>query len=299
MASSIKLIENEFDGLDADPVKITIFKLQLIEMARQATKILYFFYENFFNPRKKVFRYGSSIRRVSVKMVCCCTPGCIRCFLIFFNILLAIAGGALVFIGAVIQWNIYAFSEFLTGIISAPGIILMVVGVALVIVAIIGFCGAVTGSGWVYIISLCIIIALELAGGVFALTLQDEIDAAIMKAMKELMPLYTNTGPEGQVAKEAWNAIQKSFKCCGVESPQDWLQVPGLETPPDSCSCNPITGSSCSIDGIYEKGCYTLVSGWFRLVETVLGTLAIGFAIVQLISAIFVCVCKGMCKCCC
>ncbi|CAB3378949.1 Hypothetical predicted protein [Cloeon dipterum] len=236
---------------------------------------------------------------------CCfpCTPGKIRCILIFFNILLAVAGGLLVFVGAVIQWNLSEYEQFISTIssfLSAPGYLLIIVGIALLIVAIVGFCGAVNHSHWVYILSLVIVIGLQVAGGVLAFAIQDKVDQAIMTAMKDSMVVYNSQTPQGQVAREGWKFAQESFKCCGTESQSDWDSI--LEFgPPDSCNCE-IGSKNCDPQGIYAKGCFSRVSYWFRLIESSLGYLALSFALLQLISAIFICLCRGTCsclKCCC
>jgi hypothetical protein len=52
------------------------------------------------------------------------------------------------------------------------------------------------------------LVGLEVTGGILAFSMQGKLAAKLSSAMESSMKLYISPGPEGEVAKEAWNSIQ-------------------------------------------------------------------------------------------
>ena len=75
----------------------------------------------------------------------------------------------------------------------------------------------------------------------------------IEKQLKQDIKLYDSSSHY----KDAIDLLQKDFKCCGLESYQDW-KITMLNNVPDTC-CKKIVkkcGQNFTKNAIYVKGCF-------------------------------------------
>ncbi|XP_059469010.1 uncharacterized protein LOC132192849 [Neocloeon triangulifer] len=219
-----------------------------------------------------------------------CGTSTIKYLLFIFNLIFALGGLVILAIGAIIQWNIGYFETGLSEKVTVPAILLIIVGSIIFVTAFFGCCGAIRESHCMittFAIIMLVVFLIQLIGGILAFVYQDELDLTLKNSMHDLMILYKKEGPDGDFARQYWDSIQSQFQCCGVDGPLDWtLKTPGVQLPPPSCSCDALLTSEC-VAGIYSKGCFPKLSEWMRMTQNVLGGVAIGLAVVELIGVIF------------
>lgn len=88
-----------------------------------------------------------------------------------------------------------------------------------------------------------------------------------------------------------------AFECCGVEKPEDWYPVMGVNNVTDSC-CKGGEQAHCgenkgpSLDGVFPEGCFTKFSEVFTENLSIVGAVAVGVAVAEL-AICFVAYCMG------
>lgn len=167
----------------------------------------------------------------------------------------------------------------------------------LIMVGILGCCGAVKGNplllAWYFAI-LLIIFCVELACGVW----NYDQDYMISIQRSDMLGLKSRMSHFGMGAYQrlthAWNFFQREFKCCGVLYFTDWLEMAGMEWPPESCCIREFPGCSKQayygehVDIYQEQGCgqkmYNFLRGTKQL--QMLRFLGISIGVVQLLAMI-------------
>ncbi|CAL7951851.1 unnamed protein product [Xylocopa violacea] len=91
-----------------------------------------------------------------------------------------------------------------------------------------------------------------------------------------------DTNPEN---KEIVNLVQSTLQCCGVVSAKDYSKLPN-NIIPWSC-CNKQEGETCSVDESAKEGCAQAIKDALSTAGTVLGSIAIAVAGIELIGIIF------------
>lgn len=219
------------------------------------------------------------------------TEGIAKYLLFLFNFLIVVCGIILIAVGALILVNegkgIAAFTEYSVGGFAVA------VGVIIFLIAFFGCCGAIKEDSCMlttYAVILVTLFILQAVLGALAfVALRDnngEIDRTVQRAVQKVFDGYVND-PNNQSKKNVVDNIQKSFKCCGVTGYEYWSST-GLGVP-DSC-CN---GPCFSIESYYGTGC---TQGFINTVTShikVVGGVAIAFAVVELLGAVFACIVKN------
>lgn len=177
-------------------------------------------------------------------------------------------------------------------------IVLMAAGGIIMLVTFFGCCGVCTENHcmlYIYGTLLSLILLVEIGGAVAALMLKDEADQAITKAMTDNLKDYSSDQP----TKDAWGQIQRSLKCCGINNFQDWTNVTdvGPSDVPDSCCVTEVdgcgkgvlTGGESAVSRIHTDGCLTTVRHVISSNVVLVGGIAAGVVVLQLIGIIVVC----------
>ena len=109
----------------------------------------------------------------------------------------------------------------------------------------------------------------------------------ITEEMKKGMKNFEE--PEHEGVTITWNLVQHNLKCCGVTSSTDWTRSKGA---PESCykdaTCVP-DFSSCTrkpSTDVYEDGCLTKVEEFVKSNTNLVGGIAIGIALFQILGVI-------------
>ncbi|KAK5896381.1 hypothetical protein CgunFtcFv8_009999 [Champsocephalus gunnari] len=139
----------------------------------------------------------------------------------------------------------------------------------LVIIAMVGFCGALRGDllllAW-YFCSLLLVFCVELACAVWTYE-QPSVQISDMISLKSRMQNYGLQ--RYQWLTHTWDSIQTQFQCCGVIYFTDWLEMTEMDTPPDSCCSNQYPGCAGhahlhDLSDLHQEGCGPRVFSFVR-----------------------------------
>lgn len=223
----------------------------------------------------------------------------IKYLLFIFNLLFAVSGITLIITAAIIQGLYWTYLDFLGNeFLSAP-MLFIIVGVVIFLVAFFGCCGAVKENNCMIItfsVLLGLIFICELAGGIAAYVLRNDVDVVLTENMYKAQQQYNATGHEG--VTETWNIMQNEVHCCGVKNYTDWANTPFSQGKhvPDSC-CKEYT-AGCGLNMIlspdaderlYVVGCVPELSEQVKHKAGVFAGIGVGVAFIQLIGIVFAC----------
>ena len=89
---------------------------------------------------------------------------------------------------------------------------------------------------------------------------------------------------------EKFDVLQETYKCCGFESYHDYSL---MEPVPESCCITKVPDRHCGLrkhpNNIYFKGCLSKISKVIMRHTSLLGSVAFGFAFVEMFGLIFSC----------
>ncbi|XP_014671108.1 PREDICTED: CD151 antigen-like isoform X2 [Priapulus caudatus] len=264
-----------------------------------------------------------------------CGATCSKYLLFVFNFLFFTAGVAALAIGIwvlVDKSSFYDLTKLTDDVneLDAPGVLeiaaylFIVAGAVTLIIAFLGCCGAVTE--WrpllvTYAVFLVIILVLEVAAGITVAVFRGKVDESLKAFM--LTTLNTEyTGESNHRFTDAWDAMQYSFQCCGVDSGADWQKdavtawkmKSEWKIPPTCCKVqdtsalfgeelvNTLEKLSCktlgdSLTSNYDKGCYQALENWIAEHATICIGIGIGLGLLQMFGIIFACLlCNAIAK---
>jgi len=210
-----------------------------------------------------------------------CGSSIIKYLLFIFNFVFALCGLLLVVLGA-LSLNAMAPLSQIGNHIDSSAIVLIVAGAIIFVIAFYGCCGAVQESSCMLItfaVLLLVIIIVEVVACVLAFmysgAAQDEVAQGIKK-------LFENARQgDDRFATEAVDYFQTKLECCGENGPTSWGVISVL---PSSC-CN--GQNACTVINANKNGCKTAIQEFLKTNGKIVGGVAIGVAIVELIGVWF------------
>uniref|UniRef100_A0AAY5KWJ7 Tetraspanin n=1 Tax=Esox lucius TaxID=8010 RepID=A0AAY5KWJ7_ESOLU len=141
-----------------------------------------------------------------------------------------------------------------------PANTLVVTGSIVTCVCYLGVMGALKENRCMLItffLLLFILMLVELAMACLFFLYEREIDTFFEKDLIRSLDMYKNSTSEGNLAiKEDFDAVQRTFRCCGVRSLSDWEG----SVPLSCCSQDP-----CNIipQPNWQEGCHMKLRNWF------------------------------------
>jgi CD63 antigen len=225
-------------------------------------------------------------------MGCCVGFG--RTLLFIFNFIFVITGLALIGLGAYVQIEATKYPDFLGNQYTNTPVLFIIVGVVIFLIAFLGCFGAVKNNScmvYTYATLLLIVLVAEIAAGVAAYVLKDNLDRKINEKMIEGMENYGKADYDG--VTDTWDLVQRELKCCGVNNVTQW-DATNFGKTPDSC-CRVDTkdcGETATFDQLWNMGCFPKMKNQFFENIDKIGGSAIGIAVIQLIGVIISC-CTG------
>ncbi|GAB1608611.1 tetraspanin-18-like [Argonauta hians] len=243
--------------------------------------------------------------------------GLVRCLFILFNFIFWLSGVAILGVGVwlIVDNNIlnrFEIAETDDPYYKTSSYILIAFGVFIFLVGFCGCCGAVRKSkcllGFYFFFLLCVM-AGELAAGILAALYKNELLGKNLTSnlMKFVKTKYGTTNHPFTSA--TWDAIQMEGKCCGVNSPKDYMNSSWYESHnrtqklPSSCckmsNNNPLKPEyidegfcNAMISEYYNVGCRGEMENWITKHMNILIGVGCGIAVLEmfgLIVSIFLC----------
>ncbi|XP_073691456.1 CD9 antigen isoform X1 [Garra rufa] len=189
-----------------------------------------------------------------------------KCFLILFNILFALVGFGLVALGMWLRFGAETRGFFdidlNTTQFNIGVMVLVVTGVLMLLVAIIGDCGACNHSKsalGVFAGLLSVLIIIEVAAGVMAFMWSGRVSEELVNFYTTIYAQYVNTrNPSQEVTLKLFH---NAFDCCGVGGP---IEVFVRDTCPDVSFFKQLTYSSCPgvIKSVFESHAPMVLGGF-------------------------------------
>ncbi|KXJ22814.1 tetraspanin-33 [Exaiptasia diaphana] len=185
-----------------------------------------------------------------------------------------------------------------------PSVLIIVVGVFLFLVTFCGCVGALRENKLllrIYMVILSILFTLEIITGFVAFFFVDETRTKITSTVKHLVIHYRDDSD----LQNAIDGIQKGLQCCGGYSYHDWdhnayfncsantVEACGV---PFSCCIKDKINTHCGFGirrqkteaeaskDIYTQGCIDRLTDWMLNNLHIVGGIAFGFAIIQLLA---------------
>ncbi|KAJ3642823.1 hypothetical protein Zmor_025576 [Zophobas morio] len=211
-----------------------------------------------------------------------CLSGIAKYLLFLFNFLIVVCGIALIAVGAIILVNenkgLDSFTDFSVGGFA------IAVGVIIFLIAFFGCCGAIKQNSCMlttYAVILIVLFILQIVLGALAFVAirndDEELDKAVLKVVQEVFDDYKSTPTNDK--EKIIDEIQQDFECCGVNGTAYW----GTDLL-DSCYEGASKGNT-----LYTVGCAAAFRDIIMDNIKIIGGVAIGFAVVELVGAIFAC----------
>lgn len=210
-----------------------------------------------------------------------CGMSMVKYGLFVFNLICAVAGIALIVVGALPLFKLDDIREaFPENEPATVPIIVLVLGSVIFIISFFGCCGAIRESQCMvstYAFFLLVLVVGQIVLAVFAFLYTSDLATAAQNGFGKLWDNRSDPGTQ-----QAIDGIQKALQCCGNSSPSDWGQ-----SIPSSCCAEGTT--TCLLSGAHPTGCrvklYDIVSDSGMLIAWV----AVVFGAFELVGVIFAC----------
>lgn len=204
---------------------------------------------------------------------------CVKYLLFAFNLVFFLFGALLIGIGVYAQIELSKYLDFIPtgdGSVNATAILIIAIGALTLVIGFFGCCGAIKENRCMvltFAVLIGLILICEIGGGIAAFVMRGKVEDILRKGMKDSL----NNDAEG--VQNAWKALQKDNKCCGVDGPDDWKNA----TPSMLDSCKSADGT------IYQDGCFDKLESLIKGNIGIVAGVAVGLGVVELLGIVFAC----------
>lgn len=218
------------------------------------------------------------VRRCSDKMA--------KLLLVVFNALFVVCGIALLVVGLMDIKNARSVDAILSKL-NSLNVVTIFIGAVILIISFLGCCGALKENSCMlncFLGLLLIILIAEVTVGYLAFDNRSKVESAI----KANAFMTLNQTKNSKLLKEAWDDVQLTWQCCGVDSADDYAL---FNLPiPESC-CKKETQGPCGggTDGFHANGCFPEIKTFAENVSLGIGVAAVIIAFIEVAGIIFAC----------
>lgn len=233
-------------------------------------------------------------------------------YIIFiFNFFLFMTGVALIVMGAYVHIEMNQYLNFLDDSYLTSQTVFIVVGVVILVVGFFGCCGACTESYcmmYTFAILLAVVIITEIGLAIAVYVFRGQAHDEINRKMIEGLKNYSDdpNSPYAGVTN-TWTVIQSDFNCCGVTSYENWKNATfsqGANVPASCCKAIPPTrecgngmlDGTGDLNNIYQEGCLKKLELFVEENISVVGGIAIGIVVLQILGVLVSCMLAGNMK---
>ncbi|XP_023011653.2 CD63 antigen [Leptinotarsa decemlineata] len=216
-----------------------------------------------------------------------CATGIVKYLVFLANLIFALAGLALVIVGIMIKLNVGEASSIFPKEFSLAPVLSIIIGAIVFITAFLGCCGAVKESTCMlttYSIVLLTIFILQVAVGVYAF-LQIKDKGKFEQTIHQSVETTFNNMYKNQESNETMQVAQRFLRCCGVNGPSDYSSI--SKPIPNSCCPNIHVECNTLNNNAYDVGCAQELVRQLERYSKIIGGVAIGIAVVEIVGAVF------------
>lgn len=226
----------------------------------------------------------------------------VKYLLFFFNVLFWLLGGACLAIGIYARFENASYSDFFGNAWSDPAFVFIIVGGIMFILGFTGCIGALRENICLlkfFSISLGVILFLQILLGILVFVFKGEFDELVRDKLRGTVENYRDN-PD---LRSLIDKVQRDFECCGVNDYHDWndniyfncsqstAEACGV---PSSCCRKDKENKQCGYgvreeknklkieDNIYVRGCVEGFAEWAERNSVMIGAIALGIALVQI-----------------
>jgi len=228
----------------------------------------------------------------------------VKLLLFIFNFIFWLTGLGLIVFGVVIKIQNWKYLNVLGDSFLAASILLIAAGCLIAVLGFFGCCGAVRENycmTMTFGILLGVMFILELAAGIASYVLRNDLETTLTRQVSDGMNNYVNSSNPADSYTNAWDYVQQHLNCCGTVNYTDWentsafknkpVPISGAHLLPHSC-CDAIDiNESCYSDSweLHKHGCIDQIKRWAESNVTLMGSVALGVAFIQVIGMAFAC----------
>lgn len=218
-----------------------------------------------------------------------CGENTVKYLLFVFNLIFSICGLGLLIAGVFVHITLKELSEDLRNTLSLLTIVVIVLGCIIFVIAFFGCCGAIREHHCMivtYAIFLLTILVIQVILAICAfVAIRGMDDNGVKQEFQKIFNEYWTNNDDKAIV----DTVQTSFHCCGVNGPQDWMNIPhsSQNTYPKSCCTTVEENQSCPAEQVYRNGCGKALIDGLKDGGKLLGGIVLGIAGVELIGIIF------------
>lgn len=228
----------------------------------------------------------------------------VKYLLFFFNVLFWLLGGACLAIGIYARFETTSYSDFVGNVWSDPAFFFIIVGGIMFILGFTGCIGALRENICLlkfFSVALGVIFFLQILLGVLVFIFKGEFEKIVKEKLEDTVVKYRDNADLRSIIDK----VQRDFECCGVTNYHDWndniyfncsqetTESCGV---PSSCCKKDKDNKQCGYkiredtpekrteaeDVIYTRGCAEGFSEWVEKNIILIGAIALGVAVVQI-----------------
>lgn len=226
-------------------------------------------------------------------------PRVVQILVFLFNFLFFVFGVTMIGYGAYVLVETKEYKEISEVDYLASAQLMIGVGVIVTIIAFVGCCGACLLNKCLlmtFFVLMLIIFICEIAVVAVGYAFKDKVLNQLDKDMDKAF--FKKYGSGDTALDKGIDTMQKELKCCGVTNYTQWKDSMWLQNMtdqsyrfPDSC-CKKIEkdcGKKQNVDH-WTEGCFDKFQDLLKTSLPVIGGIAIGILIIQILAMIFACV---------
>ncbi|XP_074634548.1 tetraspanin-7-like [Acropora palmata] len=223
---------------------------------------------------------------------------CVRVMLLVFIVFFWITGAGLLGVGI---WGRVQFNDYMKlsdSDYSTACYVLIGTGAFVLLIGFLGCCGALKEKACLlklFAVILGILFLVELGGSITGYVFRNKIKKGFSDGLNKALNHYERKG-----FKDAWDGLQSQLHCCGSYNYTDWFfkewstgRSSNFSVPQSCCvkqretNCNVNVTSHPS--SVFQKGCYDAATKFFEDKLLIIGGVALGIAVFQLLGVALSC----------